>query len=115
LDGALDEAARSADKVVRHIRVRLLAAKVVIAVGSAGISSIQLVVPELATKADRVIAEGLAYRVANRVVRLGLIKIKPVGADGKGVEEQSRQRRWVSSWTCVDQTAVGRIRIEAVL
>src|SRR5579859_76673 len=90
LNGALDKAARSADEIVRHIRVRLLAIKIVIAVGSAGIPRIQLVVPELASKADRVIAEGLAYRVANRVVRLGLIKIQPVGADGKGVEKQGR-------------------------
>ena len=115
LDGALDEGARSADKVIRNVRTGLDAVEVEISVRSAGVASIQLVVPEVATKADRVIADRLADRVAYTVVRVRLIEIQPVVADRKAVEEQGRQRRWVSRRSGVDQATGGGIGIEAVL
>ena len=82
---------RSADKVVGDIRPCLDSVEVEIPVGSAGVSGIQLVVAEVAAKAERVIADRLAEGVTYTVVFFRLIEIQPVVTDGKVVEVKGRQ------------------------
>src|SRR6202034_2781196 len=89
--------------------------KVEISVRSAGVASIQLVVAEVAAKAERMITDGLADIVANAVIGFWLIEIQPVVADGEAIEIKSRHGGWVSWRPGIDQATGRAIGIEAVL
>src|ERR1700736_4544026 len=97
--------------------MRLVSVELEISVGSAFVSNIQLVVPELPTKAQRMSAHRLAEGISDAVGSVRLIEIQPVVADRKVTlrEEHHRQRRRVSGCSGVDQAAGSGIGIEPVL
>ncbi len=97
--------------------MRLVSVELEISVGSAFVADIQLVVPELTTKAERVSAHRLAEGIANPVGSVRLIEIQPVVADRKVAlgKQHHRQRRWVSRCSGIDQAAGSGIGIEPVL
>ncbi len=92
-----------------------LTAKAEVAVRTAGVTSVQLVVAEITTEAERVVAHGFAGVIAHSVVRIRLVEIEPVITDREAVEEQRRHRGRVTARASIDKAAVGRIRIKPVL
>ena len=91
LDGALHEIGGSADVVVGNISTCFISGELEVSVGSAFVARIQLIVPIITAKAERMVAHGLAERVADTVGSVGLIEIQPVVADRKAVEQEHRQ------------------------
>src|SRR5207245_1688878 len=64
LDGALHEIGGSADVVVGNISTCFISGELEVSVGSAFVARIQLIVPVITAKAERMVAHGLAERVA---------------------------------------------------